>query len=116
MEFQTIVVVIAIIVLIAALVFIGVALSKASDKKTWPPVTPSCPDYWTTDASGSCVNVKDLGNNKGTCAKPASGHLTVNFNEGIYIGDRGSCAKSTWATDCNIAWDGITYGVKNPCN
>lgn len=112
--FQKIVLFSAIIVLIIALVFIGISLSYAK-KKTWPPMTPACPDYWSIEGSGdnsTCVNIKDLG----TC-KPPQGqqHLTMNFNDPAYTGSNGLCAKYTWANNCGVSWDGITYGVNNPC-
>ena len=112
--FQKIVLFAAIIILIIALVFIGMALSKAKDQN-WPPMVPQCPDYWFVDGSGNnttCINVKDLG----TC--PASGndkHLVMNFNTSEYSGTQGACNKYTWAQKCGISWDGITYGVNNPC-
>ena len=40
----------------------------------------------------------------------------INFTVSPYIGDQGECAKYNWATNLGIVWDGITYGVKNPCN
>ena len=113
--FQKIVLFAAIIILIIALVVIGVSLSYAKDTETWPPLTPDCPDYWVIDGSGnnaSCVNVKDLGR-----CPPQSGdkHLTMNFNGSAFTGDNGNCAKYTWAKRCGVTWDGITYGVNNPC-
>jgi hypothetical protein len=113
--FQRFVLYSAIIILIIALVIIGIVLSQAKDKQAWPPIVPDCPDYWIMDGSGNnatCVNIKDLG----TC--PATGenkHLSVNFNEAPYVGSNGTCAKYTWANKCEVSWDGITYGVNNPC-
>jgi hypothetical protein len=46
-NFQRIVILIAIIMLIVSMVFIGHALYKQSTDVTWPPKTPKCPDYWT---------------------------------------------------------------------
>jgi len=114
-SFQKIVLFIAIIILIIALVFIGIALFYASASNTWPPQVPSCPDYWSVDGSGNnitCTNIKDLG----TC-KPISNqsHLVMNFNTPAFSGENANCAKYTWAQKCNISWDGITYGVNNPC-
>lgn len=112
--FQKFVLFAAIIILIIALVFIGIALSYSSDT-SWPPMTPECPDYWTMDGSGNnanCINVKDLG----TCpSQSGQKHLTINFNNAPYNGSNSTCAKYTWATKCGISWDGITYGVDNPC-
>lgn len=113
--FQKLILFSAIIILIIALVIIGIALSYAKDGEQWPPVTADCPDYWMIDGSGNntqCINVKDLG----TCP-PKSGeqHLTMNFNTPVFTGSNENCAKYTWAKKCNVTWDGITYGVNNPC-
>jgi hypothetical protein len=55
MNFQRIVIIIAIIMLIGAMVFIGYALYRQSSEVAWPPKIPKCPDYWTVDASGNCT-------------------------------------------------------------
>jgi hypothetical protein len=113
--FQKFVLFTAIIILIIALVFIGIALSTATSSITWPPMIPECPDYWTIDGSGNaanCINVKDLG----TC--PPHGnekHLKMNFNIPAFTGSNELCAKYNWANKCGVTWDGITYGVANPC-
>ena len=112
--FQKIVLFTAIIILIIALVFIGIALTYAKDQH-WPPMIPQCPDYWTIDGSGNnttCTNTKDLG----TC--PSNGgnkQLVMNFNTPAFTGAQGNCNKYKWASNCNVSWDGITYGVNNPC-
>ena len=113
--FQKFVLFSAIIILIITLVFIGISLTSANSNIAWPPMTPECPDWWTVDGSGNtstCVNVKDLG----TCP-PQSGqkHLTMNFNTPAFTGSNGLCSKYNWATKCGLTWDGITYGVNNPC-
>ena len=112
--FQKTVLIIAIIILIITLIIIGMALSKKSAEIGWPPMVPQCPDYWTIDGSGNnttCINVKDLG----TCKSVGSKHKTMNFNTSEFTGAQGTCNKYTWANNCNISWDGITYGVINPC-
>jgi hypothetical protein len=112
--FQKTVLIVAIIILIITLIVIGVALSKKSAEIGWPPMVPQCPDYWTIDGSGNnaiCVNVKDLG----TCKSVGSKHKTMNFNTSEFTGSQGTCNKYNWATNCNVSWDGITYGVSNPC-
>lgn len=104
--FQKIVLISAAIMLIVCLVFIGIALATSKNQVEWPPMVPDCPDYWTIDGSGVCVNVKNLG----TCASK-----TMNFNTSAFTGSNEMCNKYTWATNCNVTWDGITYGVTNPC-
>jgi hypothetical protein len=112
--FQKIVLFSAIIILIIALVIIGVALTF-SKKNVWPPMTPACPDYWVIDGSGNnstCTNIKDLG----TCPPHGNNqHLVMNFNSAPYTGAQGNCSKYTFANKCGLSWDGITYGVQNPC-
>jgi hypothetical protein len=112
--FQKFVLYAAIFVLIIALIFIGLSLSRAKNP-VWPPVIPNCPDYWVVDGSGNdtkCINVKDLG----TCqASGGDKHLTMNFNDPTFTGAQGSCNKYNWANNCGVSWDGITYGVSNPC-
>ena len=112
--FQKIVLFVAIVILIISLIIIGVALNYSKSSQ-WPPIMSDCPDYWLLDGSGNnttCTNIQDLG----TCpASTNSQHLVMNFNDPIYTGTNGMCAKYKWATNCNISWDGLTYGVNNPC-
>jgi hypothetical protein len=109
--FQKFILFAAIIILIIALVFIGIALTYSTDQN-WPPMTPQCPDYWSIDGSSNCVNIKDLG----TC-KPQNGdkHLTMDFSAPAFTGSNELCSKYTWANKCGVSWDGITYGINNPC-
>lgn len=113
-NFQGIVLTIAIVVLIIVLVFVGIALSKSKKTAQWPPIVGNCPDYWM-DRSGngtSCFNYQSLG----TCNKPSSDDDNVmNFNTSPYNTPEGNCAKYTWAKNCGVSWDGITYGAPNPC-
>lgn len=113
--FQKIVLVIMFILLIIIIVLVGITLYNKNANQSWPPNLGDCPDYWT-DMSGNgerCVNVKDLGSCNGSVT--TGEHLNMNFAVAPYIGSGGNCAKYNWANDCGIAWDGITYGVPNPC-
>lgn len=110
--FQKIVLFSAIIILIITLVIIGMSLSNAKSSQTWPPTVPECPDYWNVDGSGNCINIRDLG----TCSPSEDReHLQMDFSSSDYTGTQGACNKYTWATNCGVSWDGITYGVSNPC-
>ena len=58
-NFQKIVIVIAIILLILALAFIGTAISNEKNTHDFPPVIAECPDYWTHDVEqNKCINIK----------------------------------------------------------
>lgn len=115
MNFQKLVLTIAIVVLIIILIIIGSTLSKASTEEEWPPVVGDCPDYWV-DMSGNgeaCFNSHNLG----TCNVPSDGEKnTMNFNQAPFTDENGNCAKYTWAKKCRVTWDGITSGVQNPCD
>ena len=39
----------------------------------------------------------------------------MNFDQAPFNGTDGNCAKFKWANKCGLTWDGITYGVSNPC-
>ena len=115
LSFQKIILVIAIIGLIILLAVIGISLSKSSSKMVWPPVIGACPDYWV-DLKGdgeACYNTKSLGK----CNLPGTREQnTMNFNVSPFNSDSTNCSKYTWATRCGVTWDGITYGVDNPCD
>ena len=114
MTFQKKVLTVAIILLIIILVIIGISLSQSSSDD-WPPVVGECPDYWI-DLSGNgerCLNSRSLGR----CNIPSQGNPnTMNFNQSPFTGDNEECSKYNWAKKCNVVWDGITSGVKNPCD
>ena len=115
MNFQKLILTIAIIILIVILVVIGLALSKASVEENWPPIVGECPDYWV-DMSGNgeaCFNSKSLGR----CNIPSEQNTnTMNFNQSPFTGDNGTCAKYNWAKNCQVTWDGVTTGISNPCD
>jgi hypothetical protein len=113
--FQKLVLISAIIILIIALVFMGMVLSSAHSQE-WPPLVSECPDWWIVDGSGNntkCINVKDLG----VCSPHSDNneHQQMDFNLPAFTGSNGTCAKYSWANKCKVSWDGITYGVENPC-
>ena len=106
--FQKIVLITAGVVFLFALILMATAMLQESTE-TWPPLIAKCPDWWLINGSGknsTCINVKDLGTNA---------PQEVNFNLPRYNGRKGLCQKSKWAKGFGISWDGITYGVDNPC-
>ena len=101
MNFQQIVVMLAAIILIVLLTWIGYAMYESEHSAKFPPVSSDCPDYWQSDKK-QCVNIKHLGNcNTGKNNK-------MNFNRPPFIGHNGICAKSRWAKRCGVTWNGIT--------
>lgn len=96
MNFQKIVLIIAIVFLIIMLIVIGITLSNAIENADWPPIVGKCPDFWV-DLSGNgeaCFNSHSLG----TCNIPSAGNPnTKNFNESPFTEDNGECKKYTWS-------------------
>lgn len=100
--FQKTVTTVAIVILILALCFIGIALYRAKYKATFPPAIANCPDYW--DVSGNlCLNSMNLGNSK--CNVP------MDFTAPSWSGNTSLCQKQKWAKTCNLTWDGISDNV-----
>lgn len=111
MSFQKIVIYVALAILVILLVIIGINMHAASKDVVWPPMVGDCPDYWHDEGSkgSKCVvNTDDV--NKGNASSPK------NFNIVPFNTSGGDCAKYRWATSNDVSWDGITYGVSNPCS
>jgi hypothetical protein len=116
MFYQKMILVIAAVVLIVLLVFFGFYLKKSKQSETWPPIVGKCPDYWVDLSSNgsACFNSHSLG----TCnipTKDSTDKNTMNFDISPFNSDTTNCSKYKWATACGVTWDGITYGVPNPC-
>jgi len=108
--FQNIVMIVAIVMLIICLIFVGVALYNQKFSSAFPPVVADCPDYWLDKSDGdssNCENVKNLGSD--SCSK------TMNFSTSSWTGDNGTCNKSRWARACDLTWDGVTNN-NNVCD
>jgi len=111
MGFKKTSIIVAIILLILSLVGIGIALTKASQNKDWPPQINKCPDYW--DLSGNkCENTLKIGSD--TCAPigldPLEDKSKTNrcakFNEINTLNGSTQCGGK-------ITWDGVTNNNKD---
>lgn len=67
---------------------------------SFPPVISNCPDYWSENEAGQCVNDFNLGSEN--CQEPTP------LNGEKYQGQIGKCQKYKWAKSCGLSWDGIT--------
>ena len=119
-NFQSTILSSAIIMLLLSLIFIGTSLKNAKGNQTWPPIIASCPDYWVdlSDNASACFNSKNLGK----CSLNIDGGQsnTMDFTAPQFVGTSGNCNKNKWANNCSttnspVTWDGITYGVSDPC-
>ena len=107
---QSIILTLAIVILLIILIVIGININMSQNKQTWPPVTGDCPDYWLDrGAGGSKCEVNAKKDNIGLATSP------MDFSLPIYSGSNCDCIKYTLANNNKVSWDGITYGVPNPC-
>ena len=116
MSFNSIVMIVAIVMLIISLTMIGLALRNQKNNVTFPPVISDCPDYYTSvkNAQGTdyeCTRNTDLSTNDDT------GCDTFNNSDTKYKGVGGLCEKKKWADNCGVTWDGVTNNPdsKNNC-
>ena len=104
-SFQSIVASIALILFFVTIILVGIAIYHHRTDIKYPPVTGTCPDYWTDISDPKnpnkvvCKNIHNLG----TCNKSE-----MNFSSGIWNGKDSICNKAKWARQCNLTWDGIT--------
>ena len=94
--------VIAIVILISILTYLGIKMSSMSSEVPWPPATGDCPDYWNFDTSGNnCVaSTKNIGSlSKGYSFSPT----TISYN-----GMTSNCSLKKWANENSVIWDGIS--------
>ena len=101
MEYYAILIIAALIILLAALAFVGVKMSTSKNLVAYPPVAYACPDYWTDDEKGNCIagNMNVGGLHKGYTLQP---------DKVIYSGLTPICAKQKWAQKNNVVWTGIS--------
>lgn len=105
MSFQKLVVIIASIILIFILIFVGYMIYNANKTMKWPPEVAECPDYWKIglNSGGNKVCIPNGDLNKGSF-----NGTDMNFNVPTYLGKIGTKEKYKWARDNGITWDGIT--------
>lgn len=95
--FHLTVIIIALIILVLCLIFIGIALEKHNSKDAFPPVLPDCPDYWEATRDGGCQ--------KTSSAPPTDCESTIAPKT---LKSMSLCHKRNWAKNCRITWDGVT--------
>ena len=104
--FQKSVLIIALFVLIALLISVGILLNKHSKNTNWPPTQNTCPDYWTEDATGTCKATAALNTGDGVTSTEI-----FNSDRTQIIGDwtdKTRCEKRDWAIDNGIMWSGVS--------
>ena len=135
MDFYTIVILIAVVLLIIILTYIGIQLNFKKDSSVqFPPVANTCPDYWVSDGS-YCIVPAYGKTNIGTIYDSTTGKInlsantTYGFEEGntndentvitnpridfsvigwSSMGKSSLCQQKDWSNKYNIRWDGVS--------
>tara|TARA_B100001769_G_scaffold271658_2_gene264819 strand:+ start:8611 stop:8958 length:348 start_codon:yes stop_codon:yes gene_type:complete len=106
MRFNSIVMIVATVILILTLTMIGVALKNQKNLMSFPPIISECPDYYEIGVIGqdTICNKKsglDISKDIETCNK-------LKISNASYQGTGGLCEKRKWAENCGVTWDGVT--------
>ena len=108
-SFNSLVLMIASIILIILLITIGIIMYYSAKNARFPPVIAECPDYWNVEKEGDktiCKNILKINPNSvseiDNCNKISPVNFTGPSNEETV------CNKYKWASNCGIIWDGIT--------
>lgn len=108
MNFYKTVCIVALVILVVSLAFIGSALAGSSKNMMFPPNISKCPDNYEIvyDEYGDFGTCKNDANTISECDEEK-------FDDDVYnmpgIGaTSGACAKKKWAKNCKVDWDGLT--------
>jgi hypothetical protein len=121
--FYSTVLLVATVILILSLTYVGVLMYSANSSALFPPQIAACPDQWSISSDGSgCVIPASTSKNYGTLSASAyasvpgyylddNGNNAINFNNSNWTGINGTssvCNKQKWANSTGVIWDGIT--------
>lgn len=105
MNFQEIVIYVALVIMIIALIVVFMMLYYSSDKNQFPPIIGKCPDFFVINNTGKCVNYAGIGN------PTYGGGEGINQQSGaISAGDL--CNLKNELLTNGQTWDGITNNPK----
>ena len=93
MDFYSIVIIIAVVLLILSLTAIGIIVTQSNSAAVFPASQNSCPDYWTSEGK-RCVSTNDM--NIGILVDKA------------YTPTDKLCENYRWTFDNKISWDGVS--------
>jgi len=115
--YYTIVLVVAVILLIVSLVFVGMMLNTRGRKAPFPEYQSVCPDFWIVDGS-MCrpplggYNTPSPDKFSGTAPLIQHTGVTIKGNTVVSLDTSPTswsnlCSKTSWAKMNGIFWDGV---------
>ena len=107
MDFYTTVFLAFIILLVITLAIVATILSNMNKKQKFPSNISSCPDYYSLNEDGYCIQNEAIFND------PTSACKILNPESEMYKvkgtgSESGVCKKKEWGNGCGVSWDGIT--------
>lgn len=112
MNFYKTVCIVALVILVISLAFIGSALAGSSKNIEFPPNISKCPDNYEIvyDDYGEFDTCKNDYNNTVTDTECKDKAFTKNpvFSIPGIGSTSGACKKKKWAKKCRVDWDGLT--------
>lgn len=110
--FQNNVVRIATIVFIAFMALVSLMLLLAKENQQFPPMYPTCPDYYKlkNDGGPKCDDVKGFTGVSSTGGPGGMSCRLLDLSNQNYNGwdTQKLKNKKKWAEDCGVTWDGVT--------
>ena len=116
MDTLTIVLIVIDAIIIIAYLIHLYSQHKKHKKQDWPPegVPLPCPDYWTQDKDGKCVNNHFLGTNRQGQGKFPDSSLDMrDISDNCVNSPHGKAClkdKCAWANATNNPWFGVQSG------
>ena len=100
MNFQEIVIYVALVIMIIALIVVFMMLYYSSDNRQFPPIVGQCPDFFVIDNTGKCINFAGVGNPTYTVTPKTS------------LSPEEACGLKNELITNRQTWDGITNNPK----
>lgn len=100
MNFYTATIMVAIILLIIALAFIGVTMNTATKQRTFPSSQNLCPDGWNPSGSSCTYGTTPANLNTGLGARSNNVQNILNQPD--------ICTAKRWSVKNNVQWDGVS--------
>ena len=109
MSFYSIVLIVAFVILLISLIFVGILLQNQDANKEFPAQANYCPDGWGVDSDGNCDPAT------GNLPKP-NGVSDISGDIFTYVGPNkykpvegvSLCDKRNWAIGKGVSWDGVS--------
>ena len=132
-SFQITVLIVAAVFLILIFTSVGLLIKYSSVNNVYPPMTNTCPDYWSVDTDKNCIipgsssQNPNIGN-----IYASSGYINltndstdtskiftpgydsqsgiINFSDSGWSsqGKSAICYQNTWASKNKVVWDGVS--------